>query len=111
VLRTGPCRDLAEVTALVGPSLYKRPTWREGLNAASLARSLDPGQVWKETDPSDQMEGLYVKVEEGGRVLERYKFIRASFLTSVLDSGSHWLRRPILPNHLRPNVDLFGGGA
>src|SRR5947209_14273061 len=31
VLRTGPCRDLAEVTSLVGPSLCKSPTWREGL--------------------------------------------------------------------------------
>lgn len=111
VLQTGPCRDLAEVTALLGPSLYKSPTWREGLNAAALARGLDPDQVWKETDPSDLMEGLYVKVEEGGRVVERYKFIRASFLTTVLDSGSHWLRRPIVPNQLAPDVDLFGGAA
>jgi hypothetical protein len=111
VLRTGPCRELTEVTALLGPSLYKGPGWREGLHAAALARGLDPGQVWKETDSSDLMEGLYVKVEEGGRVVERYKFIRASFLTTVLDSGSHWLRRAILPNQLRPDVDLFGGGA
>lgn len=110
VLRTGPCRDLAEVTSLVGPSLSKSPTWRESLNAAARARGLDLEQTWKVTDPSDLMEGLYVKVEEGGRVVERYKFIRASFLTTVLDSGSHWLRRPILPNQLRPGVDLFGGG-
>jgi hypothetical protein len=111
VLRTGPCRDLAEVTSLVGPSLYKSPTWRESLHAASLARGLDPEQVWKETNPTNLMEGLYIKVEEGGRVVERYKFIRASFLTTVLDSGCHWLRRPILPNQLRSDVDLFGGGT
>jgi hypothetical protein len=109
VLRGGPCRDLAEVTSLIGPSLYKSPAWRESLNAAARARGLDPGQIWKETDPSDLMEGLYVKVEEGGQVVERYKFIRASFLTTVLDSGSHWLRRPILPNQLAVGVDLFGG--
>jgi hypothetical protein len=111
VLRTGPCRDLAEVTSLVGPSLYKGPAWRDGLSAAARARGLAVEQAWKETDPSDLMEGLYVKVEEGGRVVERYKFIRASFLTTVLDSGSHWLRRPILPNQLDVGVDLFGGGA
>jgi hypothetical protein len=111
VLRTGSCRHLAEVTSLIGPSLYKGPTWRESLSAAARVRGLDPEQTWKETDPSDLMEGLYVKVEEGGRVVERYKFIRASFLATVLDSGSHWLRRPILPNQLRPDVDLFGGGA
>jgi hypothetical protein len=57
------------------------------------------------------MEGLYVKVEEQGRVVERYKFIRASFLTTVLDSGSHWLRRPILANQLAEGVDLFGGAS
>jgi hypothetical protein len=111
VLRTGPCRDLGEVTALLGPSLYKGPTWRESLSAAARARGLDPEQIGKETDPSDLMEGLYIKVEEGGHVVERYKFIRASFLTTVLDSGSHWLRRPILPNQLDFGVDLFGGAA
>jgi hypothetical protein len=109
VLRTGPCRDLAEATSLLGPSLYKSPTWPDRLTAAAGARGLDVEQAWKETDPSDLMEGLYIKVEEGGRVVERYKFIRASFLTTVLDSGSHWLRRPILPNQLAGGVDLFGG--
>lgn len=111
VLRTGCCQDLTEVASLVGPSLYKTPAWRDSLNATAHARGLDVEQTWKETDPSDLMEGLYIKVEESGRVIERYKFIRASFLTTVLDSGSHWLRRPILPNQLRSDVDLFGGGA
>ena len=73
------------------------------------ARGLDPDLVGRETDPSDLMEGLYVKVEEGGRVVERYKFIRLSFLTTVLDSGSHWLRRPIVPNQLDAGADLWGG--
>jgi hypothetical protein len=56
------------------------------------------------------MEGLYIKVEEGGQVVGRYKYIRASFLTAVVDSGGHWLRRPILPNRLADGVDLFGAG-
>lgn len=109
VLQTGPARDVSDVTALIGPSRYKSPTWRESFTAAVAARGLDPEPAWKETDPSDWMEGLYVKVEEQGRVIERYKFIRASFLTTVLDSGSHWLRRPIVPNQLATGVDLFGG--
>src|SRR5262249_43025756 len=109
VLRAGPARVLSEVTSLIGPSLFKSATWRESLTAAVAARGLRPGQGWKETDSSDLMEGLYVKVEEQGRVIERYKFIRASFLTTVLDSGSHWLRRPIVPNQLCTGVDLFGG--
>jgi len=40
-------------------------------------------------------------------VLGRYKWIRASFLTAVVDSGSHWLARPIVPNRLADGVDLF----
>ena len=56
------------------------------------------------------MEGLYFKVEEDGRVVGRYKYVRASFLTRVLDSGSHWLTRPIVPNGLADGVDLFCGG-
>jgi hypothetical protein len=72
------------------------------------AKGLDAERVWKETDRSDLMEGLYIKVEEDGRVVERYKYVRASFLTSVLDSGGHWLKRPIVPNQLRDGVDLFG---
>jgi hypothetical protein len=40
-------------------------------------------------------------------VLERYKWIRASFLTAVVDSGSHWLSRPIVPNQLAEGVNLW----
>src|SRR5207248_8354207 len=111
VLPTVPCHELGDVTSLIGPALDKSLTWRDSLSAAARVHRLDPERTWKETDPSDLMEGLYIKVEEGGRVVERYKFIRASFLTTVLDSGNHWLRRPILPNQLDIGVDLFGGAS
>ena len=68
---------------------------------------LDPTLVRAESDPSDLMEGLYVKVEEGGAVVGRYKYIRADFLATVLQSGSHWLDRPIVPNGLGAGVDIF----
>jgi hypothetical protein len=109
VLRTGPMQSLEDMAALVGPSLYKSAAWRERLNDVVRTKGLDAERVWKETDRSDLMEGLYIKVEEDGRVVERYKYVRASFLTSVLDSGGHWLKRPIVPNRLRDGVDLFGG--
>ena len=72
--------------------------WQESLREEVSDAGLDWDLIWKHTDPSDQMEGLYIKVEEGGTVSARYKFIRADFLTAVLDSGTHWLRRPIVPN-------------
>ena len=59
---------------------------------------LDPERIRRESDPSDLMEGLYLKVEEEGQVKARYKYVRADFLTAVVDSGTHWLRRPIVPN-------------
>ena len=61
----------------------------------------------RETDPSDDMEGLYIKVEEEDRVICRVKFVRASFLTCVADSGTHWLRRPIIPNRLAEGTDIW----
>jgi hypothetical protein len=103
--------SLAELRGLMGRSLYKTALWRERLReAAAQGESARFGSVERavsETDPSDDAEGLYVKVEEGGRVVERYKFVRASFLTSVLDSSSHWLDRPIVPNQLAAGVDIF----
>jgi hypothetical protein len=111
VLRSGPFRSLEELTALVGPSLSKGPDWRRRLMETAAARGVDPERAWAESDRSDLMEGLYIKVEEDGRVVERYKFVRASFLTAVGDSGVHWLKRPIVPNQLRDGVDLFGGTA
>jgi hypothetical protein len=112
VLWRGHARSLEELVALVGPSLYKGPDWRERLLQAAASKGQGAERVWRETDRSDLMEGLYVKVEEPGeRVVERYKYVRADFLTSVLDSGSHWLKRPIVPNQLASGADIFGGST
>lgn len=99
----------AALPALVARALYKSDRWRERLHELAVAEELDPDRVARETDPSDDAEGLYLKVEEGGRVVERYKWIRAGFLTAVLDADGHWLSRPIVPNQLAPGVDLFAG--
>jgi hypothetical protein len=107
VIWEGVARDPQALPALVAASLYKSARWRDALEAAARDAGVDPERARRETDPSELAEGLYVKIEEGGRVVERFKWIRASFLTSVLDSGSHWLARPIVPNQLAPDVDLF----
>lgn len=100
VLWQGVVEDPPALPRMVGPSLYKTARWRDALRDAAVAAGIDPERAARETDPSDDAEGLYVKVEDADRVLARYKWIRASFLTSVVDSGSHWLSRPILPNRL-----------
>jgi hypothetical protein len=97
-----------DLQALIGPSLFKSPVWRTRLQQVCAGRGLDEKRAMAETDPSDLAEGLYIKIEEGGRVVERYKFIRESFLTAVVDSETHWLNRPLVPNLLSEGVDLFG---
>jgi hypothetical protein len=109
VLKEGTVQKLEEVTRLLVRSQYKSDTWKESLRQVALQERLDPDRIAKETDSSDLAEGLYLKVEAGGRVVDRLKFVRASFNNAILDSGSHWLARPIVPNQLAPGVDLFGG--
>jgi hypothetical protein len=40
-------------------------------------------------------------------VTGRYKWVRPDFVQTILDSGSHHSRRPVLPNRLAPGVDLY----
>jgi hypothetical protein len=109
VLHEGTIRTHAALTRLVGRSRFKSDAWKTRLRAAADGRDVDIDRVVRETDPADDMEGLYIKVEEEGRVTARFKFVRHEFLTSVVDSGTHWLKRPIVPNELAPGVDIFGG--
>lgn len=103
---------LAELAACLAPSLYQGPTWRESLrDAIAEVPHADPARTLAETDDEDLAEGLYVKREEGGEVVGRYKYVRASFLTRILQADSHWLTRPIVHNRLAPGADLYGGAA
>jgi hypothetical protein len=98
VLWEGVLDGPEELLSRIGPSTCKSADWRERLEEQARARTVDPERVRRETDPSDFMEGLYLKVEAEGEVRARYKYVRADFLTAVVDSGTHWLRRPIVPN-------------
>lgn len=102
VLAEGRFRSREALVRLVGPSRYKTRSWRDRLIEAARERDLDVDRVLQETDPGGEMEGLYIKHEEGGAVIARYKWVRHGFLASVIDSGTHWLARPILPNRLAP---------
>lgn len=110
VLAEGEFLRKEDVLKYLGDSRFKTPEGMEKLRLAAVQRELDPEQIYRETDPSPLMEGLYIKIEEDGRVVERVKFVRASFLQCVDSSGSHWQSRPIVPNGLsRPVEDLYLG--
>lgn len=103
--------EIAPLEQWVRPALYKSQEWWSKLAEAARELRLDPVRVQRETDPSPLSEGLYLKVEAEGRVVERFKYVRSSFLTSVLDSQTHWLDRPVLPNRLADGVDIYAPGA
>jgi hypothetical protein len=108
-LSEGTLASLDDLLALLGRSRYKSDHWQDSLRAETVRWGLDVPTAVRETDPSDLMEGLYITVEEGGSVVERYKWVRHGFLQVVTDSETHWLRRPIVPNRLAPGIDLYGG--
>jgi len=87
---------------LAGSPIVSVPVLAEG-RIANLERHVGRSHC----SLSETMEGVYVKHEVDGCVMGRYKFVRASFLQMVEDSGDHWMDRPIEPNSLREGVDLF----
>jgi len=53
------------------------------------------------------MEGLYIKWEEDGIVRERYKYVRAGFVQTILESGEHWSKRPTIDNELEYESNMY----
>jgi hypothetical protein len=107
VLFAGAFPGTTALRRLIGPSHYKSPRWQDRLAKTARGLGLDPSIVAREADASSEMEGLYLKVERDGQVVERAKLVRGTFLTAILESGSHWLDRPIVPNQLRDGADLY----
>ncbi len=108
VLQTGLMpRNLKSLQALVRPSLAKSAQWRSAFEQSVRRQDLDLGLAWQQTDKSDLSEGLYIKVEDEHQVLGRYKWVRPDFVQTILDSGSHHSTRPVIPNGLAPEADLY----
>jgi hypothetical protein len=107
ILHAGLLRAPRDLTKLLTTSLYITENHQKRLCAEAAARNLDVARALRETDPSRDAEGLYVKLEEDGEVKSRYKFIRVGFLQSVEAAEGHWLDRPIIPNGLRTGVEIF----
>lgn len=108
VLAEGSYRRMDDVLKYLGDSRFITSRHIENLRAAAEREGLDADRICRETDASMTMEGLYIKVEEDGRVVQRVKYVRRSFLQTVEESGTHWLERPIVRNGLnRPIEELM----
>ena len=105
VLAQGTFNVLSELTDLIGPSRYIGEGHMERLRAFCEKAGEDVGRRLQETDPTTWMEGLYVKAERDGEVVDRLKYVRRSFIQCVEESNSHWLSRSIIPNQLMYSLE------
>ena len=107
VLFSGSIKNARQLRSLISKFNFQSLRWRDTLSELCRDRRLEPERTLSETDSSGLMEGLYIKVEDAHKVIERFKFVRNTFLQAVDESGDHWLNRPIIPNQLREGVDIF----
>lgn len=89
------------------PSLGRTAQWRSRFEQVIRAEGLDLDKAWQQCDQSDLAEGLYIKVEEDGRTVERYKWVRADFVQAILASARHHAEQPFVPNQLRAGADIY----
>ena len=107
VLKIGAFQNREDLISLLGKSNYISQAKTEALRQTSQRLGLDVERQVRETDASDTMEGLYIKIEENGQVIDRLKYVRASFTQTVDVSQTHWLDRPIVPNGLAIPVETI----
>lgn len=105
VLATGKFKSTEDILKFLGDSNYVSNQHIEHLREDAERLGLDADRVCRETDLSKTMEGIYIKVEENGEVVDRMKYVRASFLQTVEESQSHWLDRPIVPNRITKKIE------
>lgn len=108
VLASGKFNNLDEVLKYLGDSKYISENHIKHLREDAEKLGLDADQICRETDASRTMEGIYIKIEENGEVVDRMKYVRNTFLQTVEQSQINWLDRPIIPNRIICKLsDLF----
>jgi ATP-dependent RNA circularization protein (DNA/RNA ligase family) len=111
VLYEGKLNTLKELISFLGKSNFKSENCEEILKKQCEELNLSYEITRKQTDSSVLMEGLYLKFESEDEVIDRFKYVRSSFLNTISDSETHWINRPIIPNKLKKGVDLFSVGG
>lgn len=100
VLAEGKFKKLSELEALIDRSRFITDKRRENLQQAAQIAGVSFADALGHTDMSPDMEGLYIKWEEGGIVRGRYKYVRGTFTNAIMDQETHWHDRPIIQNVL-----------
>jgi len=101
VIAEGKFNSLAALKGMITKSNFTTAVSRlRHLEEAAALAGVTAEDAISHTDPSPDMEGLYIKWEEGGVVRGRYKFVRGSFTNAIMDQETHWHDRPIIQNKL-----------
>lgn len=89
--------------SFLGPSRYKTDKWRDALSTEAALRGNIHfvREVWRETDDSNDAEGVYVRVELDGYVVGRMKAHRPGFEKVRSDT---WNEHAIVRNRVIPLV-------
>jgi hypothetical protein len=107
VLFTGKLQSHQQLISLLQQSQFIQTGHIDRLRQICIEQGLDVDRSILQTNQSLLMEGLYIKVETEELTVARYKYVRADFLTTILQADSHWLSRPIIPNQLQLGINLF----
>ena len=91
--------------SLLGRSNYITDGHLSELSELARELGLDPITVLEHTDGTTLMEGLYIKVEEGGTVTARMKYVRHGY-TQTAGTEERWHSQTVIPNKLK-NGSIF----
>lgn len=95
---------LSQLIAQIKRPLHQSNMWRSHLWHKCEMYDWDLEKVLKETDQSELAEGLYIKHEDGQKVIGRYKYVRYEFVEGIINSGTHLIDREPIHNCLVGNV-------
>lgn len=98
VLWEGVFRRAPAFGSFIGPSNYKTDQWKSRYRAIMEA-GMSRYYADSETDDSNLMEGVYIKIEDQDRVIGRMKVLRGEF-EKIRTDDARWGRRPIFQNEL-----------
>lgn len=113
ILYEGVLKEKQQLISYLGNSYFKSEQSFSVLKEQCERLQLSYELVKQQTDDTLFMEGIYIKAEgypdsdKEDIVLNRYKYVRPSFLTTILNSETHWANRPIVANQLKEGIDLF----
>lgn len=101
VIASGISISLSEITERVGKPKYQSDKWRQSMQSVCQKSGYDIDLAFAETDSSGLMEGLYLKHEDEGQVLNRYKYVRFEFVNKIINSGTHVKDRVLIHNQVK----------